>query len=577
MSASNRSRQISALAEKLVPLGGKVRGMQLGADDWNAIVGALSDMLQLARSQDEEASQQLELGFAKADHDHLGEVSLAWLEPALQGQFGESGGGSLAAQQVAADLKQAIASLQGEVARLTAQVAQQQAVIDHGAADGIDRGRRLSTFDARFAGLENLKTAVTSIGQSQQALTAHVADVIKLKQSLSDPAGNPIDFVGLAGRVTELQSIRDSLTGVDGHPLRLKDLQLQVIALKDDLSSAGADGFDTRIADLRSALTNSLSDDVKRHVADLRSEVATSRNDLATLVTTRLDAGLIASRADLLAAAASRIDAAEVKFAVGLAENLVSVRDAVTATVPATVTSALGSALASLDARIADAVTRREPAIVASLGGELRGQLDRDLTSGAAVVEARLNTRLALLETSVNVAVGGVSGLVGTSVAAATGQLQATLDARLEAQAQEIRQGLKQSVAETVQRGVDDVTGTLRQTALDAVSDGLRAGNQRIDAAIQQATSGLNVQVAQVIDERLTQTGFQTLITASNIELARQLRSEIATSAAKVLESSTISVRTLGTDLRSELARDNTVRLTNATVSDAHVFRRGPG
>jgi hypothetical protein len=59
------------------------------------------------------------------------------------------------------------------------------------------------------------------------------------------------------------------------------------------------------------------------------------------------------------------------------------------------------------------------------------------------------------------------------------------------------------------------------------------------------------------------------------------LRSEIATSAARVLDSSTIAIRTLGTDLRGEISRVGSVRLTtpgiNPGVGILNPIGGGPG
>ena len=198
---TDRARQIAALADKLQPLGSKARGMPIEAADWNAVVGVLSDVLGIELAQETDAAVLADQKYAPVGHQHLGQVSNAWLDADLQKSTADGGGG-VATRQALSDMQRQVSSLQTQVAQLTALIQAQQASTDRTASNDIDRTRLLQGFDTRLGGVEGLGASVAQVAQSQQALQANVSTVLELRKSLSDANGRPINVAGLSQQGT---------------------------------------------------------------------------------------------------------------------------------------------------------------------------------------------------------------------------------------------------------------------------------------------------------------------------------------------------------------------------------------
>lgn len=576
MTANSRTRRIGDLAETLASLGGKSRGMKLGADEWNALVGALSGLLAVVREQDDEGAQQLDLAYAKADHEHLGEVSLAWFEPALQAQQG-GGQASLGARDAIVGLQAKLAQLQNDLGRLSASVDRLERTVDKGTADGIDLGRVIGRFDKRFAGIEDLKTAVDSIGQTQAGLAGKVDDVIKLRRSLADPAGNPIDVAGLVGRVAELKSFEAALTGIDGKALRLKDLQLQVLGLEDKVGQVAGTKLEPLIADLQGKLKASLAEEQATNLATVRAEILGTRGDLSTLLEARLKSGLDEVKAGSRALAIADLEATETRLRSTVTDGLRQSEATLQTSLRGTVSAGIESATATLDARIGRALDTRQPQIAATLRAEFAEKLNRDFAAAAAGIEGRVTVRLGAAESALAATFGTIDERIRSGVAGAIDGARTTLSDRLTAQTQELRQALDRTIADRLRTELTTGTDALRSGARDAVTEGLRDLDQRIATSVGFATAGFDARIAGAVDTKLAQTNVRALVDAANADLAIRLRSEIATTAAQIQANNANAIRALGTDVRSEIGELRTNRLSDRVVIGAGGFGRIPG
>src|SRR5579885_3226475 len=114
--ATSQLQRIASLVEQAGSISKKQRGMRIEAEDWNLLVDILLGVLQVERLQEESQQTQLEEKFALRNHEHLGEVSLAWLDPDLQSRIG--GGGNVSTRQVLADMDRRIQNLRDEVTSL---------------------------------------------------------------------------------------------------------------------------------------------------------------------------------------------------------------------------------------------------------------------------------------------------------------------------------------------------------------------------------------------------------------------------------------------------------------------------
>src|SRR5262249_42146199 len=110
MAATTQLSKIADLTERLGPLAGKQRGMPIETDEWNTIVDVLRGLLEIDHAQEDSAQSDLEQRFALKDHDHLGQVTLAWLDPSLQSSVGDGGGG-VATRAAIASIQQKVDAL----------------------------------------------------------------------------------------------------------------------------------------------------------------------------------------------------------------------------------------------------------------------------------------------------------------------------------------------------------------------------------------------------------------------------------------------------------------------------------
>src|SRR5262245_12036125 len=226
MAATTQLAKIADLTQRLAPLGGKQRGMPIEHDERNTIVDVLRGLLEIDHAQEDSAQSDLEQRFALKSHDHLGQVTLAWLDPSLQSSLSDGGDGVTTRAAIAA-IQQKVAALNTQLAQLTQRLDQHQQALDRFAVNDVDRARALGAFDARFAGVENLRTAVSGLGSQIDGLTANVKTVLDLRASLSDATGAPIDVGQIRQDVSALKELTANFNGVDGSPGRLRDLQLQ--------------------------------------------------------------------------------------------------------------------------------------------------------------------------------------------------------------------------------------------------------------------------------------------------------------------------------------------------------------
>jgi hypothetical protein len=131
MAATTQLTRISGLAERLGVLASKQRGMRIEAEDWNTLVAVIGGILEVDRAQEQATAVKLEERFAPRTHDHLGQVTAAWLAPELQDRLGDgSGSGSVSTRTALVEANRKILSLASEVAQLTTALERQQKMLD---------------------------------------------------------------------------------------------------------------------------------------------------------------------------------------------------------------------------------------------------------------------------------------------------------------------------------------------------------------------------------------------------------------------------------------------------------------
>ena len=572
MSSTTRAAQIASLSDQLRPLGTKARGMRLTADEWNVIVGAIAAMLKIDREQDEDVATRLDQAYARADHQHLGQVSLAWLDPELQSIVG-AGGGSVSTRQALAAMEQTVEGLRAEVGRLTEVVERQQELIDRALAADSDRSEQLRDFETRFAGVEDLRAAVTAIAQGQNSIRNGVNEVVELRAQLS-PGGSPIDLAALTQRVQDLQVLRESFTGIDGKPLRLKDIQLEIKQLAGKVPAsaggAGAPGLDARLAALSNELKKHASEEADKRVDIVRDEVRNARGEIVAEVGTTLAQNVAVTRASAVEAARELVNGAEARLGATLAGEVNATRSQLTATLRQQAGEAVAAGLAGVDTRMTGLLESRAQGLRTQLTSEFQNVIAARLDEGLAQTAQRLDLRLSQAETRIFSVAEAIPQRLEESVQALRTGLEAKIEDDVLNHTSSIRLSLTDLVDQRVRTSLDTGLIEIRAAADETVSSALRDVDARIDFTVNSATRSLIDDVTQTVDTRISAFNIPGQIASATSEVVSVLRSEIAVTAATVQQSAGTAINSAILDLKGELAAPQ----TNTGIA-TQIFTRG--
>jgi hypothetical protein len=554
MTSTSRAGQIAALSERVNTLGGRARGMPLAAADWNAVVATLSAILKIDQEQDSDTGARLDEAYARIDHQHLGQVTLAWLDPDLQSQVA-GGGESVPTRQVIAVMQKTVDGLQTQVAELKALVEKQQAALDRASAAAIDHTRALQAFEGRFAGIEDLRTAVNSIVREQVGIKKSVKMVLDLRGQLTDAAGAAIDISGLAAKVTELLALRDNLTGIDGKPLRLKDLQLQVRELSTKVSQGGAGGGDItiRFNAFAADLQTRLSKESEVQIGTLRTEMGAAQAGLIADVGTRIEKGVTTSRLAAIGATTDLVKSTETRLSTNFANELAATRTTLTTTMRQRAGEAVAESMAGVDARIDSKIETRATGLKTLLAGEIQTSLDTRLTQGLADATGRLDGKFAVVESRLNATALAIPQQVQQRVATVEAGLLTRIDSQLSTRTAVLQQSLTTLVDQQVRTVVTTGLADVRTAASQTVAERLGDLDARISASVKSATRTLPDQVGAALDTRLAQANIAGQIDAAKNAVTLQLRSEIDASAANVQRANGAALSSAVVNLRTEL------------------------
>lgn len=372
MATTGRLDTIAALTDRLVPLGDRQRGMTIQAEQWNTLVTVLRGILEIDRAQETGVAQSLADSFAKADHQHLGEVTLSWLDPDMQGRVTDdgSGGGSLSVRAALADVTARLGDTARQLAALSDGVERIQRRADDTSVGELARSAKLRSFEERFTGVEDLRGLVTTLSANMAGLQRSVQAVLDLRAQLTDAAGAPIDVRALAQRADTLSAAVDNATlGVDGRPLRLRDVEVTLQEVQDALGIGAGGGLEGRISALGADLQSKLDTRMDDRLAAQQQVIDQRLTDGFTQLSSRADenmrqavgAAADALRTELSDSLSARISEVSQRLDSGLAD-LSQQTDAKIAAQARQSGQQLDALSASVDdrlTRVADAITQR--------------------------------------------------------------------------------------------------------------------------------------------------------------------------------------------------------------------------
>jgi hypothetical protein len=548
--ATSQLQRIASLVEQAGSISKKQRGMRIEAEDWNLLVDILLGVLQVERLQEESQQTQLEEKFALRNHEHLGEVSLAWLDPDLQSRIG--GGGNVSTRQVLADMDRRIQNLRDEVMSLQTVVDTHQRALDRSAVDELDRSKALRDFQARFDSVSNLKTAVNTLSSDVGSLRANVDSVLELKKSLSDAQGNPIDVAGMRKELTDLQGIRESLNGIDGKPLTLRDLEVRLTDVANAVGVGGSGSLDKRFADFSAALESRLTESNKAAIAEGISGVRAENAALEA----KLHSEIESTAAQTLAAASTETarqitafgvqqkSALDQQFAANNAVLSAATLDAARAMISQQMATVPEIARAAAQTAASDAGR--------SVAADLQAKFTADIAAQIQASEARIDARLKPLEAGLpelkNSLPDLISGRVQTSVTALQSSLAQQVTTQVNGAQQQIQTALAGQVTSTVNSALAGLDGRI-SSALNAQMPAL---NAQINQAVTAATKNLNEEVASEVGRQLTALNLDAKISGAVKDESQRLQTTFSSQLTAQEARLTTLINTTAAALRGE-------------------------
>jgi hypothetical protein len=550
--ALNTLERIVKLGDQLAPLGKKTQGMRIEAQEWNTLVEVMTGILEIDRAQDSGQTTVLATRFADREHEHLGAVTLAWLDAELQSRIGD--GGSTAGLRAAlADATKKVSSLSAEVARLTAALEEQQRAADRAATTELDRARKLAEFEKRFGGLEDLRTLVGTLSGQMGGLSKNVDAVLELKKSLLDASGAPIDVAGLKEQVSDLEKLRENFNGVDGKPLRMRDIELM---LKELELSTDVAGLDQRFGALEAALDDKLELDLKSSIEELSSHFDASLIASATGLRAELDAKLEVARAGLEQGLAIQLSDEQASLRADLDERLKVGLDAARDGATLAAKDAVDARLESLPAQIRDGVAVEVKTVEASLRESLSEEVTKSVRSELPEAMSPFEKRIIELEGRVGKELGTLSERIDERVLAEITELDVKLDARVTSGLAAIRTSLETSLGERTRADLATEFATLDARVDSSVARSLSDLDARVASSVAIAVSDVPGEIQTEVANQLRAADVSGQIQRASGTLSQQLRTEMGT---------------LGADLRAVISANtrDTVTSLNQQITAA--------
>lgn len=503
MATTNQLQRIADLTGRLGPLGRKTRGMKIQADEWNTLVDVMRGLLEIDRSQEEIVSIALDEKYAAKHHAHPGEISIDWLDASLQARL-QDAGGSVAVRAELSNMDNKIKSLIGEVARLTERVDMLQKQIDNWTVADFDRAKALRDFSASIAGLETLRTAVTSLSKQIQDVNQNVNAVLDLKQSLTDPQGKPINLVEMREQLNDVRAFRQNLQGVDGTLVNLKTFELKFKNIEDSLRAGGVKDPEGNLA----VVTAAVESHVKGDFDSIKSDMNTLQKDNASL-RKALDDAVKAARRSLETDINAKLTQSEIninsEFEKRLRTETDKLRDDLTATSSKLIESRLTATISPLiQTQFAAARSDIENNIRAQMGDSVSGLVKSQLVD----VSKQLNTQVAQFQQQVAQLRDEVPLRVVNQVETLRESLKTEIDANLNENLKQTRAAIEPLIANKVASLVSESFAPLNQQVGVMVDKRIEEVNEKLTSQMTKSFNSVSADIANKVRDEFIRINF---------------------------------------------------------------------
>jgi hypothetical protein len=425
----------------------------------------------------------------------------------------------------------------------------------------------------RFDGVANLKTLVGSLSSDVGSLRGNFDQVLQLKSSLTDAAGNAIDISKIQQDVTGLQGLRDSLKGVDGQPLTLREIEVRLTDVAN-ATGVGSNSLQKQLADFQAKIEASTSDSSQKLIATALEGV---KGDSAALEG-RLNAAIRATAKEVADAGTAettrQVSALESKQNETMDARLQTATASISDSTLKATSALVDQKLAGVPDMARQAANAAAADVGKSISTDLQGRLSADTATQVKALEDRIQGQLTPLASGVNAlkdSIGtqieaavqnsstrledSVKQQIASGITALQDQVQATVAGQVSASVTNSLKDLDQRIATALQAKMPELTTLIGQSVTDVTKNlnvdisaevqrqigGLNITNlvkDAVNTGVQQATATFTSQLTAQ-DARLT-----TLVNNTAITLRSELKSTVDASSVQLKQDVLSSVNT---------------------------------
>lgn len=541
--------KLAPLADKVATLGNKHRGDAIEAADWNAMIDVLHGLLDAVGGQETALTATFDARYATKVHDHVGEVTVDWLDASLRASIGAPGG-PITLRATVDDVSKSVASFAQQIAMLQAQVQSQQRALDQFSVDGLDAKQVLTGFEPRVTALEGLRTNVTTLTAQLNGLAPNIDTVMKLRTTLSDATGKPIDVGKIQADVATLQTAQANLTGLDGTPVRIRDILVRQQNVEQALGVDGAAGLQTRInaaVDAAKApLVDAVGKTVDARVADVKAAGDASIAALHTDVAAQLDT----ARTALSQAADAKIAAAGAQLATATTQQIATANAALRADVLDAANKNVQAAVAGVPAQVQTAVTALRGDLQKTLADSLTSSLTATVTAQLGAATAPLTDRVTKIEGDVSGLHAQIPGQIAQAVTDARTATTAALTAQVDAKLATARTAIDTEVGTSVTTAVTQAVAPAVDQALQARAPAIAA---QVSTAVNASVQTIPTTVTREVQAQVAALNLDTKLQQQQTALSAQLTAQVDQKIAAVDAKQSGAIADLNTRLSSRI------------------------
>jgi hypothetical protein len=486
MATTTELQRVQDLIARLLPLSRVERGELIRAEDWNEVVGALIDIARALLGQRSETTVP--------PHEHVNQVSAAWLDPRLRVLVERGTLSDPAAEGKLGDLDRRIERLGLRTDTVTDSLDEvRRRVLDVDARDVV-RQADLNSTRRTVEGLSDANDDVLQLRETIKTIETDVKANADLRSRLT-VNGQPIDVGGIVEKLKGLDELRARLTRPSGELLDAATIgnRLDQIAGSAITQQQLEDALKNRRVEIPAGQLTSLEDRL--------------RNDLSAALDTRtsqLGDGIRAEFNARFAGVDAQVSRAVADATPGLTA---SVLNSLRPELSAVVTRSADDSRTAFDKKLgdtADALRRDLGAKVSdtqqSIGNAVRAELDRQLSTSLESLKRNLSAlaaQVAPFAARID-ATDALARDLGTRFESFSRQSDANLNTLRQSLANEIARRDQQLHSELDDRfSKFDTTSRER---LDAATATIT--NNVLDAARQAATAAAAIE-AGLVESRL--------------------------------------------------------------------------